>query len=287
MDVSNGVGDVADTAGSLLRPGAATPHEKAAERIRKHTSRRVRFRPRTRGILVFVGAILIIVSWLTPWYASLTWALPSTQAPGTSSAGYEITNLSPSDPYAKYGLAPWFRTFTGHDLSSGPAVLRSIAFSSTDFYTWVALAVLALIAIWTFERPRQGQLTTAARKRIYLAIESGKVILLVFIVARCVWKGFDLASKATANGLAQKALFGSPAPTAAHYVTNYSFGLTILPIGLILAALGVLSGDKDPKAMIDSAGIRVPVAHKIRVKAWALALIAILFIVITYALFNG
>ena len=39
--------------------------------------------------------------------------------------------------------------------------------------------------------------------------------------------------------------------------------------------------------MIDSAGTRVPVAHKIRVKAWALALIAILFIAITYALFNG
>jgi len=43
--------------------GRATPHEKAAEHIRKHTSRRVRFRPRTRAILVFVGAILIIVSW--------------------------------------------------------------------------------------------------------------------------------------------------------------------------------------------------------------------------------
>jgi hypothetical protein len=93
------------------------------------------------------------------------------------------------------------------------------------------------------------------------------------------------------NGLAQKALFGSPAPVAAHYVTNYSFGLTILPIGLILAALGVLSGDKDPdknpKVMIDPAGIQVPVAQKIRVKAWALALIAILFIAVAYALFNG
>jgi hypothetical protein len=291
MGITDGVGDVADAADSLLRPGAATPHEKAAERIRKHISRRVRLRPRTRAILVFTGAILIIVSWLTPWYASLTWGLPSRQAPGTSNAGYELTNLSPGDAYAKYGLAPWFRTFTGRDLSSGPAALRSIAFSRTDFYTWVALAVLALIAIWTFERPRQGQLTKAARRRIYLAIESGKVILLVFIVARCVWKGFDLVNKATVNGLAQKALFGSPAPVAAHYVTNYSFGLTILPIGLILAALGVLSGDKDPdknpKVMIDPAGIQVPVAQKIRVKAWALALIAILFIAVAYALFNG
>jgi hypothetical protein len=45
---------------------------------------------------------------------------------------------------------------------------------------------------------------TAARRRIYLAIESGKVILLVYIVARCLWKGWDFASKATVNELAQK-----------------------------------------------------------------------------------
>jgi hypothetical protein len=43
-------------------------------------------------------------------------------------------------------------------------------------------------------------------------IESGKVILLVFVVARCVWKGFDLASGATVNGLAQRVLFGSRPP---------------------------------------------------------------------------
>jgi hypothetical protein len=42
-----------------------------------------------------------------------------------------------------------------------------------------------------------------------------------------------------------------------------------------------------PKTMIDPAGIQVPVAQKIRVKAWALALIAILFIAVAYALFNG
>jgi hypothetical protein len=287
MGITDGVGDVADAAGSLLHPGAATPHEKVAKRIRDHTSRRVRLRPRTRAILVFTGAILIIVSWLTPWYASLTWAIPIRPAPGTSSAGYEITNLSRGDAYAKYGLTPWFRTFTGENLSSGQAVLRSIAFSRTDFYTWIALAVLALIAIWTFERPRREQLTTVARKRIYLAIESGKVVLLVFIVARCVWKGFDLANKATVNRLAQKALFGSTAPVAAHYVTNYSFGLTILPIGLILAALGVLSGDKKPKATTGPATIQADVPQKIRVKALTLAFIAIIFIAITYALFNG
>lgn len=279
--------EIIDAAQSLVRPGALTPHEKLAERIRKFSSHRVRFRPRTRAIFVFVGAIAIIVSWLTPWYTSLTWALPSSQGPGTTSAGYELTNLSRGDVYAKYGLAAFFKSFTGRGLSAGPAVLRSIAFSSFDFYTWVVLALLALIAIWSYERPRQGLVMTAARRRIYLVIESGKVILLVYIVARCLWKGWDFASKAMVNELAQKALFGSAAPTAAHYVTNYSFGLTLLPIGLIFAALGVLSGDKDPQSVVNEAGLSVTVVPKVRVKAWALALVAVLFIAIAYGLFNG
>jgi hypothetical protein len=283
--------EIIDAAVALLRPD--TPQGKRAKRIReKFRKYLIKLQPRTRAIFVFVGAIAIIVSWLTPWYDSLTWALPSHQAPGTTSAGYEFTNLSPGDIYAKYGLGAFSKTFTGRGLSSGPAVVRSIAFSSFDFDTWIILALLALIAIWILQRPQQehGQLTSLARQRIYKIIESGKVILLVVVVARCIWKGYDLATKATVNGLAQKALFGGPAPAAAHYVTNYSFGLTILPIGLIFAALGVLSRDKDPKppkVVLNAAGVLVPVAHKVRVKAWTMAVIAILFIAISYGLFNG
>jgi lysylphosphatidylglycerol synthetase-like protein (DUF2156 family) len=268
--------EIFDAADAVLNPGPLTPHEKLAVQLRKHTSHRIRFRPRTRAIFVFIGAIAIIISWLTPWYNSLTWRLPS-QGLSSTNDGYELTHLSAGDRYAKYGRVAWSKTFTGQDLTSGPAALRSIAFSSTDFYTWVALALLALIAIWTFERQRQGQVTSLARRWIYLVFESGKVLLLVYIVARCIWKGYDLAAKAKVNEAAQRALFGpSLAPAAAHYVTNYSFGLTILPIGLIFAALGVISGDKHPES--------VP---KVRVKAQTMAIIAIVFIAVTYGLFNG
>lgn len=166
-------------------------------------------------------------------------------------------------------------------------MLRSIAFSSFDFYTWVVLAVIALISVWSYERPGQGQVVTATRAKMHLVIESGKVILLVCIVARCIWKGFDFGTRATVNDLAQKALFGAPAPAAAHYVTNYSFGLTILPIGLIFAALGVLSGDKREQTVLNDVGMPVTVAPKVRVKAWALALAAVIFIAVTCGLFNG
>ncbi len=112
------------------------------------------------------------------------------------------------------------------------------------------------------------------------------MILLVFVVARCVWKGFDLANEATVNALAQRALFGSTLPSGLHFVTNFSFGLTLLPLGVIFAALGVLSGDKEPKASFDAAGRPVAVAARVRVKASVMAVIAIFFIVITYAVFN-
>jgi hypothetical protein len=148
---------------------------------------------------------------------------------------------------------------------------------------------------WGVPGRRPGPRTRATRSPT--CCRATPTILLVLIVARCVWKGFDLASLSTVNTLAQEALFGSPAPAAAHYVTNYSFGLTILPLGLLFAALGVLSGDKEQKVALSAVGIPAPgpglapvpgpVPHKIRVRAWALALIALLFIGITYALFNG
>jgi hypothetical protein len=39
--------------------------------------------------------------------------------------------------------------------------------------------------------------------------------------------------------------------------------------------------------IIDAAGVPVVVAPKVRVKAWVLAFAAIIFIAITYGLFNG
>jgi hypothetical protein len=235
---------------------------------------------------VFVGAILIIVGWFTPWYNSLTWAPPRSGLRGLTNAGYQFTNLARGDYYAKWGLGAWSKTFTGPNLLTGPAVLRPIAFSRTDFYTWIALAALALIAIWTYERPHLGSLTTTARRRIYLVFESAKVILLVLVVAECLWKAFDLTNKAMVNRLAEKALYGSTLPSGSHFVTNYSFGLTVLPLGVIFAALGVLSGDRAPEVKFDADGNAVTVASKVRVKAWVMAVIALFFMAVAYALFD-
>jgi hypothetical protein len=278
--------DSSDLISTVVKQRAVDPR-RLAELLRKVTSRRIRFRPRTRAIFMFVGAIGIIVSWLTPWYNSLTWSLPSSGQSGIIRAGYESSNLSPGDIYAKWGLNPWSKTFTGRYMSTGPAAMRQIAFSRDDFIAWIALAVLALIAIWIYERPRASALTMVAHRWIYVAFESAEVILLVFVIARCVWKGYDLVNKASVNALAEKALYGATVPPASHFVTNYSFGLTILPLGLIFAALGVFSGNKEPKTQLDAAGNPAIVAPKIRVKALGMAVIAIVFIAITYGLFNG
>ena len=66
-------------------------------------------------------------------------------------------------------------------------------------------------------------------------------------------------------------------------MTNYSTGITLLPIGIIFAALGALSGDKKPKT--DSNGNPVP--SRVRFPAKFFALAAIFIVAIMVALFTG
>lgn len=166
--------------------------------------------------------------------------------------------------------------------------MRSIAFPSGDFWTWVIMAVLALIAIEIARSQRRSQLAETVHKRIFAVFEGTKVLLLMYVVIRCIWKGYDLANKNTVSLVAQKALYGSAAPTDAHYVTNYSFGLLVLPIGLILAALGTISTSrppKPPKMKLQPDGATVAV--KSRLGAQHLFIIAAIFIALTYGTFHG
>jgi hypothetical protein len=274
-----------DLAGKARLPD---PHEKIAERIRRFTSRRIRFRPRTRAILVFIGAIAVILAWLTPWYVSMTWMTSGTAIEAALHAGYVVTNLSPGDMEAKYGLNPMLREVTGRQLAAQPGALGAIAFSRTYFYEWIGLAVLALVAMWTHERP-ETLAVNRVRRLAYKYLEHGKVILLVFVAAQALWKGVDIASKAKVNSLALQQLgvslhaAGVPTSAAGHFMTNYSTGIALLLIGLICAALGVLSGDKESK--LDAFGNQV--AARVRVPAGCFAVAAVLVIVIGFALFTG
>jgi hypothetical protein len=121
------------------------------------------------------------------------------------------------------------------------------------------------------------------------AIESGKKLLLLFIAAEALCKGIDAASKAKVNSLSLQSLdaalsgAGVPASAAQHFVTNYSTGITLLPVGIIFAALGALSGDKEPKT--DSDGN--PVRSRVRIPAKFFAVAAIFVVAIMVALFAG
>jgi hypothetical protein len=272
----------------ILRPNTGTGQDGLVKRLRKIVSLGLKLRPGTRALLLFLGAVLIIDSWLTPWYASLTWALPASAHGALTYRGYEITNLSTGDIYAKYGLSPWTKSFTGYGLSEGTAVTRSIAFPSGDFWTWVALAVLALIALEIARYQRRNQLTEVVHRRIFAVFEGTKVVVLLYIVVVCIWKGFDLTNKTAVSLAAQKALYGSVAPVDAHYVTNYSYGLLILPIGLILAGLGVMSISKAPKPpKMKPQPDGTTVAVKSGLSAWSLFVIAAIFIALTYGTFHG
>lgn len=271
------------------QPDASEQHqEKIARLVRSFTSSYIHFRPRTRAILVFIGAIAIIIAWLTPWYASLFWTNSGAAVEAALHSGYEVTNLSPGDAYAKYGLNPMLHEVTGRDLAAQPGALGAIAFSRSYFYEWIGLAVLALLAMWTYERPETMALHRL-RRRCYTTIESGKKLLLLWVAVQALWKGIDAASKAKVNGLALQSLdaglsgAGVPASAVQHFVTNYSTGITLLPIGIIFAALGALSGDKKPKT--DSNGNPVP--SRVRFPAKFFAVAAIFIVAIMVALFTG
>lgn len=271
----------------LASPGVAAPHEKVAEFVRRRgTARIIRFRQRTRALLVFIGSIAIISSWLLPWYVSMGWLSTTPAIQAALSSGYQVTNLGSGDVYAKWGLNPLIREFSGANLAAGPAPLRSIAFSRDDFYLWVALAVFSLLALWTAERT--GRLRSAARERLYKIFESGKVILLVITIARSVWKGVSLTSEATVSRLAEASLVdtfpaGTTASSVQHFVTNFSVGLITLFLGLVFAALGVFSGDKKPRGEV----VVTEAAARVRVSAGLLAFLALAFIFFSWLIFGA
>jgi hypothetical protein len=268
------------------------PHEELIEHLRKYTiARFLKFRPRTRAVLVLTGATLVIAGWLTPWYESMVWVNTGVAMTTALSHGYQVTNVSGYGSLIAQGLTPLIREFNGTALTSGPPALSAIAFSKHDFDCWIGLAVLAVLAMWTYERPDLPG-AHVARRRIHKVIESAKVILLVYVVFRSIWKGIDLGTLATVNQHSLSALTaaftaaGVPASAVHNFVTTFSIGLILLVFGLVFAALGVLSGDKAPKLAPDGSPVAAGTA-RVRLKSWNAAFVAIIVIMIMYALFQG
>jgi hypothetical protein len=119
-----------------------------------------------------------------------------------------------------------------------------------------------------------------------------KAILLLYAVFRSAWKGIDLGTLSRVNRHSLSAFTadftaaGIPASAAHDFRTTFSIGLLVLVLGLVFAMPGVLSGDKAPKPAPDGSHVAVGAA-RIRVKSWNAAFIAIVFIVIMYAPFQG
>jgi hypothetical protein len=203
-------------------------------------------------------------------------------------SGYQVTNPGNfGQNLLAQGYTAMERDFTGNALATGPAQLRSIAFTKHDLECWIGLAVLALLAMWTYERP-DAPAVHLVRKQIYATIEGAKVILMVYVIFRCVWKGIDLGTLSTVKQHAQAALTtqfaaaGVPNGAVQDYQTTFSIGLILLLVGLVCGGLGVLSGDKAPKVMLDANGYPVPVPRKIRVRATTFAIGAVVLLVILY-----
>lgn len=275
-------------------PGAQirAPHEQLIENLRKYgTARFLKFRPRTRAVLLLIGATFVIIGWLTPWYESMVWVNAGPAETTALSNGYQVTNVSGYGSLIAQGLTPLIRQFNGTALTSGPPALSSIAFSKSDLECWAGLAILAVLAMWTYERPDLPGARTA-RTRIHTYIESAKVILLLYVVFRSIWKAIDLGTLATVNQHALSALTaaftaaGVPTSAAQDFRTTFSIGLIMLVLGLVFAMLGILSGDKAPKSAAEGSPVTTA-APRIRLKSLNAAFIAIVVILIAFALFQG
>src|ERR1017187_7342645 len=90
------------------------PHEELIEHLRKYTiARFLKFRPRTRAVLVLIGATLVIAGWLTPWYESMVWVNTGVAMTTALSHGYQVTNVSGYGSLIAQGLTPLIREFNG------------------------------------------------------------------------------------------------------------------------------------------------------------------------------
>jgi hypothetical protein len=171
------------------------PPVDVSEMLQKLTRSFPRFRPRTRAFLLFIGAVGVVAAWWLPWYTSLAWLTPSgTQA--AVQAGYQVTNLSTDDLFAKYGLNPVQREFGGAALASGPEVLRSFGFSPHDFNDWILLAAASLIGLWTYERPGRSMIRVVLERGVKVV----KPIALVYALVSVVWKAATITSLKPSTG---------------------------------------------------------------------------------------
>jgi hypothetical protein len=280
--------DISSLGEKVAGAGIPDPHEKVAEHVRKYTRRVIRFTPRTRAILVFIGAIAVIGSWFTPWYSCIGFVKSGAAFTVAYRYGYYVTNPANfGQSLLRQGYTAIEHDFSGRALASGPPQLRAIAFTQHDFEFWILLAILALLAMWTYERP-DSPVVHRTRRQLHKWIESGKVIVLVYVLFRCVWKGIDLGTKSSVNAHALAALTsefqasGVPPTAVTDYATTFSVGLILLLIGLICGALGVLSGDKPPKMVLGPDGYPVAAPRKVRVRAFTFGVGALILLVILY-----
>jgi hypothetical protein len=261
-----------------------------------------RFRARTRVILVFLGSIFVIGTWVMPWYTNLYWMNSYNAQQAALNSGYQATNLLSSDTLGqKYGFGPLQDEYSGSRLAHGSTYMRSLGFSQQDLYWWIALAVLSLIALKTFEWQGRDRL----RDAIFKFIEGAKAIALVRTIAVCVWRSLNFTSLLHVQSLARFTLLadlqthGINNPGLQYVHTGFSQGLVSLFLGLILCFLGVFSATntapKKPrwwrrKAVAEplAAGpIRIgesdtpsTAIEKIRVTAGVFAMAAIVFLVL-------
>lgn len=249
-------------------------------KIQSHTKKFFKLKSRTRAILVLLGSIAMITSWFLPWYDVLYWLSPSAFQAAMQSGHYEaVAQVT--------GFAAEMHLYGSNVVQvgySGASLAQTgfIGLSQNVFYWWLALGGLALLTVWTDEWSRNRGIT----RHLKTILDCGKVSGLIFQVGTFVWIASSVTSRAVVNKAATDLIVKDIGHTSGmlYVSTGLSVGLISLFLGLILALLGIMTGNASEQ--VNPSGLTTSKAWGIaRLTANACLTIAIFYLLICLALF--
>ena len=248
--------------------------------VQKFTQRRFKLRARTRLILILFGSIAVVTSWFMPWFVVDYFLSPSAFQTAMHSGHYDALAELDGDPkdIKLYGTNIVQIQYNGSELVKE----GYIKLDQKTINLWLLLVGVTLLAVWVDEWKSFRAAGLLVLKRIIAWI---KVLDLLVQVALFLWFGVQATSRDLINHAATTMMIhdlGGSSSGLLHLTTGISVGQISLALGLLIASIGVLTGEA-PEPAPGSRASKWP--SLARLTAIACLVIGLIFFFISYSLF--
>jgi hypothetical protein len=226
------------------------PHApRGAWLVRYGTRRIIRLNPGARALLVLIGSGIITLSWVLPWYDVTLFMRTAKAFHATTGLGNfpALASLTGRDDLIhKYGDYLLHREYTGGDLVHGGPDLAALGMPQYYYQLSLALTIVALIAWQAARRGGDGTFALGLRRTADVTMGLG----LMYLVAVAAIKTLHMRSLTTVTAAATAELTrdlahrSAGANPIAYADAGFSTGLIAVLLGLIVASVGILSGDR-------------------------------------------